>query len=115
MFTDCKMRKAINADVKRMDERTAWLREAVEGLAKDVVELDEEQTNILDDIDNLISVMDQSANIHKNTIETLKTQQKEIVLLSESLEETNKVWCRIFGILIWLAILTWWVVYNVFF
>ena len=115
MFTDCKMRKAINADVKRMDERTAWLREAIEGLAKDVVQLDEEQSIILDDINNLVDVMDQSATIHKNTIETLKIQQKEISALSESLEETDKVWCRILGILVWLVILTWWVAYNVFF
>ena len=106
MFTDYKMRKAINADVKRMDERTAWLREVTEGLAKDVIQLDEDQTNILDDINNLVNIMDQSAVIHANTIDTLRIQQKEISALSESLEETNKVWCRIFGILVWLIILT---------
>lgn len=97
------------------DEEMQFLQEQISILAEDVMELDEDQDELYENVNHLVDVMDIASEVAKNTVECLWIQQKEIKALSESLEEIDKVWCRILGILIWLVVLTWWVVYNVFF
>lgn len=92
-----------------------YLQEQIVWLAKDIINIDQEQSQMFDNVNRLIDVLDKSADVHRNTVETLSIHQREITNLSNELEKTDRVWWRVLAILIWLLILTWWVVYNVFF
>lgn len=97
------------------DGEMLFLQEQISLLAEDIMEIDENQDELYENINHLVDVMDIASEVAKNTAEILQIHQKEIKALSESLEETDKVWWWILAILGWLVILTWWVVYNVFF
>lgn len=88
------------------DEEMQFLQEQITFLAKDIMELDENQDELYESMNHLVDVMDIASEVGKNTAEILQIHQKEIKALSESLEETDKVWRWILAILVWLVVLT---------
>lgn len=105
--------KKVNKKKPVIDED--FIIDSLASLAEDVVDLSDKQEETSDNIAGLIKVLDVAAEVAKKTAENLQLHQKEIKALSDSIQETDKVWWWILAILVWLVVLTWWVGYYVFF